>query len=84
MNAVQIMAKSDKRIRIATLHAIGGLTREIPDRYGRHKGAIAGYDANRRVTGVHFRNLRINGEPIMNAEAGHFQCNEFQRNVTFD
>ncbi|WP_433939646.1 glycosyl hydrolase family 28 protein [Paenibacillus lautus] len=45
---------------------------------------IAGYDAKRMVTGIHFRNLRINSEPIMNAEAGHFQCNEFLSNVTFE
>ncbi|MBD2868641.1 glycosyl hydrolase family 28 protein [Paenibacillus arenilitoris] len=48
-----------------------------------HPSVIAGYDAQRVVDGVHFRNLRINGRLIDSAEAGNFECNEFQRNVTF-
>lgn len=44
---------------------------------------IAGYDEQHIVQGVHFHNLRINGEPIISAEQGNFVCNEFQRNITF-
>jgi len=44
---------------------------------------IAGYDEQRIVDGVHFHNLRINGQLIKSAQEGNFECNEFQRNVTF-
>ncbi|RIX51403.1 hypothetical protein D3P08_15905 [Paenibacillus nanensis] len=45
---------------------------------------IAGYDADRLVDGVHFRNLRLNGKLVRNAQEGHFLLNDFQRNVTFE
>lgn len=45
---------------------------------------IAGFDEQRAVDGVHFRNLRINGRLIDSAEAGNFQINEFADNVTFE
>ncbi|MDQ0060305.1 glycosyl hydrolase family 28 protein [Paenibacillus harenae] len=44
---------------------------------------IAGYDGQRTVDGVHFRNLRINGRLIGSAEAGNFELNDFASNVTF-
>ena len=45
---------------------------------------IAGDDATRIVDGVYFRNLRINGLLIENAEAGNFEMNEYQSHVTFE
>lgn len=44
---------------------------------------INGYDEARIVDGVHFHNLRINGRLIESLEEGNFECNAFQRNVTF-
>lgn len=44
---------------------------------------INGYDETRIVDGVHIRNLKINGKLIESAKEGNFECNEFQRNVTF-
>jgi len=45
---------------------------------------IAGYDAERTVSHVHFRNLQLNGRVVTSAEAGQFICNEYQNNVTFE
>jgi hypothetical protein len=44
---------------------------------------IAGFDDKRIVDGVRIRNLRINGKVVVSAEAGHFECNEFQQNLSF-
>lgn len=45
---------------------------------------IAGYDEQRLVEGVHFRNLRINGRLIESTQAGNFEFNAFVSNVTFE
>jgi len=49
-----------------------------------HPSVIAGYDADRVVTGIHFRDLRLNGRHITSPEAGNFECNAYSRNITFE
>lgn len=49
----------------------------------QNPSVIAGYDEERIVSGIHFRNLRINGKIIRSLEEGNFQCSDFQQNVTF-
>lgn len=44
---------------------------------------IYGFDPDRGVEGVRFYNLRINGQLIMDAEAGNIDVNEFALGVTF-
>ncbi|MFF3921288.1 glycosyl hydrolase family 28 protein [Paenibacillus lactis] len=49
-----------------------------------HPSIIAGYDAARVVTGIHFRDLRLNGRHITSPEAGNFECNAYSKNITFE
>ncbi|GIO43322.1 glycosyl hydrolase family 28 protein [Paenibacillus apis] len=45
---------------------------------------IAGYDEDRTVSHVHFRNLRLNDRLVTSAESGNFILNDYQRHVTFE
>ncbi|MBD0381480.1 glycosyl hydrolase family 28 protein [Paenibacillus sedimenti] len=44
---------------------------------------VFGYDSERPVTGVHFKNLRINGKVILSPEEGNIEINEFAHKVDF-
>ena len=48
-----------------------------------NKNRIYGFDHERRVEGVTFTNLRINGELILSAEQGNFEINEFVSGIQF-
>lgn len=44
---------------------------------------IYGFNQERMVEGVRFENLRINGELILDAEQGHFEINDFAKEISF-
>ncbi|MDF2650415.1 MAG: Parallel beta-helix repeat protein, partial [Paenibacillus sp.] len=44
---------------------------------------IHGFDADRAVEGVHFINLRINGQLIMDAEQGNIDVNAYIKDISF-
>lgn len=44
---------------------------------------IHGFDAERYVKDVHFINLRINGDIVLNSEKGNFDINEYTDGISF-
>lgn len=44
---------------------------------------IQGFDAERPVEGIHFINLRINGEVVLNSEMGNFEINDYANDISF-
>ena len=45
---------------------------------------IQGFDGSKFVDGVHFAELKINGQYIKNATEGRFDINPYAYNITFD
>lgn len=44
---------------------------------------IHGFDVDRAIEGVHFINLRINGQLIMDTEQGNMDVNEYTKSISF-